>query len=106
VGGYAVRRTYSVREKRWKVFVRLDRETYLNLRAQMLDLAVRAGYRNPDTLEQEFRQLRWQPYEPVRRQLVVIVKAVNRKRRYAGLRQIRLSCVPTMRTIGSVFREE
>ena len=28
VGGYAVRYTYSEREKRWKVFVRLDRETY------------------------------------------------------------------------------
>ena len=105
-GGYAIRRTYSAREKRWKVFVRLDRETYINLRAQMLDLAVRGTHRDPHALEHEFRQLRWQPYEPVRRQLLAIVKAVNRKRRYAGLQQIRLSCIPTMRTIGSVFMEE
>ncbi len=35
VGGYAVRYACSEREKRWKVFVRLHRETYGNLRAHM-----------------------------------------------------------------------
>ena len=105
VGGYAVRYTYSVREQRWKVFVRLDRETYRNLRAQMLDMALRASYRAPDALEREFRRLHWQPYEPVRRQLAAIVKAVNRKRRHAGCRPISLSSVPTMRRISSVFVE-
>lgn len=106
VGGYAIRRTYSAREKRWKIFVRLDRETYLNLRAQMLELAIRDAYRDLNALEGEFRRLAWQPYEPVRRQLVAIVKAVNRKRRYAGLRQIHISCVRTMRRIGTVFVDE
>jgi hypothetical protein len=79
VGGYAVRYTYSEREKRWKVFVRLDRETYGNLRAHMLVLAIRISHQFPDTLEQEFRQLPWQPYEPVRQQLAAILKAVNRR---------------------------
>ena len=61
VGGYAVRYTYSEWEKRWKVFVRLDRETYGNLRAHMFVLAIRTSHRSPETLEQEFRQLRGNP---------------------------------------------
>lgn len=103
VGGYAVRYTYSVREKRWKVFVRLDRETYRNLRAEMLARAVRGSYRAPAALEREFRQLRWQPYEPVRRQLAAILKAVNRRRRYAGYPPVSPSALPTMRRISCVF---
>jgi hypothetical protein len=106
IGGYAIRYTYSERERRWKVFVRLDRETYSNLRSQMLDLAIRPRYHAPDGLEQEFRRLGWQPYGPVRRQLAAILKAVNRRRRYAGLAQIRLACLPSMRRIGSVFVDE
>ena len=82
-----------------------DHATYRNLRAQMLDMAVRASHRAPDALEREFQGLRWQPYEPVRRQLAAIVKAVNRKRRHAGYRPISLSSVPAMRRIGSVFVE-
>ncbi len=105
VGGYAVRYTYSEREKRWKVFLRLDRETYGNLRAHLLVLAIRTSHRSPEALEQEFRQLRWQPYEPVRRQLAAILKAVNRRRRYAGYPPVSPSAIPTMRRISSVFVE-
>lgn len=103
VGGYAIRYTYSEREKRWKVFVRLDRETYGNLRAHMLVQAIRTSHRSPEALEREFRQLRWQPYEPVRRQLAAILKAVNRRRRYAGYPPVSPSAIPTMRRISSVF---
>lgn len=104
--GYAIRYGYSEREKRWKVFVRLDREVYGNLRSQMLQLAIRTSHRAPDALEREFRQLRWQPYEPVRRQLTAILRAVNRKRRYAGFPPLHFSCLPAMRRIGSVFVDE
>lgn len=102
-GGYSIRYTYSDREKRWKVFVRLDRDTYRNLRAQMLGLAVRPSYRSAAVLEEEFSRLNWQPYEPVRRQLLAIVKAVNRRRRYAGYRSVDPTCLPTMRRVGKVF---
>ena len=105
IGGYDVRYTYSEREKRWKVFVRLDRETYGNLRADMLALAIRTSHRSPDTLEQEFRQLRWQPYEPVRQQLAAVLKAVNRRRRYAGYAPVSPSAIPTMRRITTVFSD-
>jgi len=94
VGGYAVRYTYSEREKRWKVFVRLARETYGNLRAQMLVMAIRTSHRSSEALEQEFRQLHWQPYEPVRQQLATILKAVNRRRRYAGYPPVSPRAIP------------
>ena len=102
-GGYAVRYTHSVRENRRKVFVRLDRETYRNVRALMLDRAVRPAYRVSETLEREFRQLRWQPYEPVRRQLAAILKSVNRARGRARLSKLDASCIPKHRRIGCVF---
>jgi hypothetical protein len=104
-GGYAVRYTYSVQEKRWKVFVRLDRQAYRNVRAQMLDMAIRPAYRSPEILEQEFRRLRWQPYEPVRRQLVAILKSVNRARGRARLPKLTMTCIPKHRRSGSVFVE-
>ncbi len=103
--GYSVRYTYSEREKRWKVFVRLNRDTYRNLRAQMLGLAVRPSYRSATIFEEEFSRLNWQPYEPVRRQLLAIVKAVNRRRRHARYPFVSPSCLPYMRRVGNVFVE-
>ena len=71
----------------------------------MFVLAIRTSHRSPETLEQEFRQLYWQPYEPVRQQLTAIVKAVNRRRRYAGYPPESPSAIPTMRRISSMIVE-
>ena len=103
IGGYAVRCACSGRAIRWKVFVRQDRETYGNLRADMLALAIRTSHRSPGTLEQEFRQLRWQPYEPVRRQFTSIFQAGNRRRDYAGYPPVSKSAPSAMRRITTVF---
>ncbi len=105
VGGYAIRYTYSQAEKRWKVFVRLDRETYRNVKAQMLELARQARCRPAEVLEREFANLPWQPYEPVRKQLLAILHTVNRRRSQAGLEKVSPSCVRKMRRIGAVFAE-
>lgn len=105
VGGYAIRYTWSATDKRWRVFVRLDRERYRSLKARMLELALRQQYRAASALETTFSGLPWQPYEPVRLQLRSIIRAVNRRRRYAGYSKIRVSCIPKMRTIGPVFVE-
>ena len=45
----------------------------------MLALGTCTSYRSPELLQQEFRQLPWQPYERVRQQLAAILKAVNRR---------------------------
>jgi hypothetical protein len=59
----------------------------------------------PGSNGQEFRQLRWQPYEPVRQQPAAILKAVNRRRRYAGYPPISPTAIPTMRRITTVFAD-
>lgn len=82
--GYSIRYTFSAEKQSWKVFVRLDRETYRTVKAHMLELATRPRYRDPKELEREFLRLPYQGYDPVRRQLVDVAAAVNRLRRRAG----------------------
>ena len=103
--GYSIRHTYSTSQQRWRVFVRLDRETYRDLRAYLLQLAVRHEFRGGREIEVEFHGLPVVPYQPVRRQLLAILKAVNRKRRQAGLSKLAPSCVPNALRIGSVFTD-
>jgi hypothetical protein len=80
--------------------VRLDKPTYLALRAYLLDLAVRRGQ---ETLEEEFRSICFQPYRPVREQLLAILRAVNRKRKAAGLSPLDYRCVRSRRRITKPF---
>ena len=49
--------------------------------------------------------LPFQWYRPVRRQLRVILKDVNRERRRAGMVQIRLACIPNKMRVTGVFAE-
>lgn len=105
VRGYAVRYTFSELEKRWKVFVRLDKETYRSVRAHLLELATRPSYRETDKLVHEFLTLPFQGYSPVRSQALAILKAVNRRRRQAGYAQLPTDIVPRMRPVRQVFAE-
>ena len=45
-GGYSIRRNCCQRTRKWHTLVRLDKPTYLALRAYLLDLAVRRRSRN------------------------------------------------------------
>ena len=103
VGGYSIRYTWSTVDRRWRVFVRLDREAYANLRANMLQQALQPQFAARDKFEALFTDLQWQPYGPVREQLGSIVKASNRRRRYAGLPQARFACLPRMRRVTTVY---
>lgn len=103
VRGYSIRYTHSDIEKRWKVFVRLDKATYRSLRAHLLELATRPSYRDTARLAGEFQALQFQGYGPVRGQVLAIIKAANRRRRRAGYGQLPTDLVPRMRPVRSVF---
>jgi len=103
--GYSVRHTFSTVERRWKVFVRLERDTYRDLRGYLMQLAVHPDFRARERMEDEFRGLPVVPYQPVHRQLLAILRAVNRKRRQARLSKLDPSCLPKNRRIGRVFTE-
>ncbi len=74
-GGYAV----SYRDGH--ASVRIEREQYRLLIAYFLDLATR---RSSMTLGSMLGRLPFEPYAPVRRQLLGLVRAVNRARKAAG----------------------
>ncbi len=102
-GGYSIRRNCCQRTRKWHTLVRLDKPTYVSLRAYLLELAVR---RDQETLEEEFRSICFQPYRPVREQLLAILRAVNRKRKAAGLSPLDYRCVPSRRRITKPFGEQ
>jgi hypothetical protein len=103
--GYSIRHTFSQNLGRWKVFVRLDRETYRDLRAYLVQVCVRPECHDGQQMEAEFEGLPVVPYQPVRRQLLAILKVVNRKRRQAGLSKLAPTCIPKALRIGTVFAD-
>ena len=103
VFGYSIRYTFSESEKRQKVFIRLDAETYRQVKAHMLTIGVWNAYRDKTDLEREFRRLPYQPYEAVFAQLISIARRVNRARRQRGFEAIDLACITYKRRLGTVF---
>jgi len=106
VFGYSIRFAMSAEEKRWKVSVRLDKETYRKVQSHMLTLAVRDSYRSKERLEREFRRLPYQAYKPVYAQLCSIAQQVNRERRRRGFEAISLECIRKERRLRTVFIDE
>ena len=103
--GYSIRFTFSEIEKDWKVFVRLDAETYRTVKAHMLAVCVWDSYRDKEHMEREFRRLPYQSYAPVYQQLMSILKQVNRERRRRGFAAIDPNCIRKNRTLSKVFVE-
>ncbi len=80
-GGYSVSYRQGV-DRKWHVSVRIASDEYLRLKAYLVDLAC---HRSVAGIATEFWRLPFEPYAPVRRQLLNIMRAVNRKREAAGL---------------------
>ena len=91
--GYSIRYTYSEKKRRLAVFIRLDRDTYQKVKGYLLGLATHPGYSNRERLEAVFREIPFVSYGPVYEQLFAILRACNRRRRYAGFLPIRKSAI-------------
>lgn len=76
---------YAISYKSGHAHVRIEREEFKGLMAYFIN---RATHRRADTLEDELRALPYEPYAPVRRQLLQLVRRVNRARRLAGYEAI------------------
>lgn len=101
-GGYAVRRNCCGRSGSWHTLVRIDRSTATALNAYLVDLAV---CRSKEQLEDVFQNICFQPYRPVREQLLSMLRAANRKRKAAGLPVLDHRCIPSRRRITKPFGE-
>ncbi len=93
---------YAISSKNGRVHVRIEREQYNLLKAYFLDLAVR---RKAATLERMVAGLPFEPYAPVRRQLLNLVRAMNKARKAAGFEPLSFSCVRMKRRIVRPFND-
>jgi hypothetical protein len=87
---------YSISFRGGHASVRIEPAEYRMLKAYFLDLAVR---RSAEHLQVELRELAFQPYAPVRRQLLNLVRAVNRARKAAGFEPVEHSVLRFCRRV-------
>lgn len=105
-GGYAIsyRRGGRTRsgdaDARWHAHVEIERGRYLELKARFLELAV---HRSADHLALAFYRLPYEPYAPIRRQLLNLLRAVNKARRRAGYQPVPVEVLPLRRRIVRPF---
>ncbi len=91
---------YSVSYRQGHPHVRIQQTDYSLLKARMLDAAVRQA---AEVLWDSFQALPYEPYAPVRRQLLNILRAVNRRRQLAGLALVEVTCIRMRRRICRPF---
>ena len=94
--GYAVSLKRDASRGRLRADVRLDRETYRELRGYFLELAL---HRSKEKLAAEMWQAssRYQPFAPVHRQFRSLITAINERRKVAGFERVPYSCIRVYR---------
>ncbi len=98
-GGYSIGYKLGA-DRKWHASVRIHPSDYLTLKAYFLDLATR---RSVEKLTAEFQRIPFEPYAPVRRQFLNILRAVNRERKRAGYEPIPVAALRLRRHQVSPF---
>ena len=65
--------------------VQIARETHRDIRGHLLSLAC---HRSPENLAQEFWRIPFEPYAPIRRQLLNLLRLMNQQRQSAGFEKL------------------
>jgi len=81
---------YSVGHNQGHPRVAIEREVYQGLKAELLELATRCSRKE---LEAAFWNMPWEPYAPIRSQILTLFRQVNAKREIAGLGPLQRSCL-------------
>lgn len=97
--GYSISFRRGV-DRKWHASVRIHPVEYNNLKNYMLD---HATCRSVQGMCEEFKQVRYEPYAPVRRQLLNILRAVNNARKAAGYKPVPMSAIRMSRQIIKPF---
>lgn len=87
-------------DDKWHAHVAIERRHYLELKAHLLELA---RHRSADNLALQFYRVPFEPYAPVRRQLLNLHRAVNRTRKRSGFSTIPIEAIPLRRRILKPF---
>lgn len=88
------------RDDKWHAHVAIDREQYLEFRAWFSERALRDSAKK---LALDFYQLPVAPYAPVRRQLLIMLREVNRVRKQSGKKQLPPEILPLRRRVVRPF---
>lgn len=83
-----------VRDGKWNTSVRIERELFRQMNQRFAAMPV---HRSVEDLCAEFRQVDFEPFAPVRDQLRILPRAVNRARQAAGLEQVPKNALPLRR---------
>lgn len=89
-----------VRDGRWRARVQIDREWYKGLKAYFLDIA---PHRTAEALASELLSLPFEPYAPVRQQLLNLWRHINRRRQAANLEPVSITAIRLRRRIVRPF---
>jgi hypothetical protein len=93
-------RGYSISYRNGHPHVRIEQEEYKRLKAYFLELAL---HRSAERLGSELARLPFEPYAPIRRQLLTVLRAVNRERKRAGFELVPRSCFRFVRRVCRPF---
>jgi hypothetical protein len=88
------------RDPRWHAHVAIERGRYKELRDYLVDIAV---HRSAEQLALEFYALPFEPYAPIRRQMLLMLRAVNLRRQKAGFSILPAMVLPLRRRIVRPF---
>jgi hypothetical protein len=89
-----------VRDDKWRVRVQIESEMFKGLKAYFLDIAL---HRSARQLAMELCDLPFEPYAPVRRQLLNLIRFINKRRETASLEPLRFSVLRFQRQIVRPF---
>lgn len=90
-------------DHRLRVRVMVAKLEYLNLTAYLLDLA---AHRSSEALEKVLWNLPFEPYAPIRKQLLRLLKSINKKRAAMGYEKLSPDCIRYRREIVKPFEDE
>ena len=90
------------RDDKWHSHVAIDRQQYLELKAWFAERAQRESSKK---MALAFYQLPIAPYAPVRRQLLMMLREVNRVRKQAGKKPLPTEILPLRRRVVRPFSE-
>jgi len=100
--GYSVSYRMGI-DRKWHASVRIHPVDYNRLKAHCLDMAT---CRSASHMCRELEKIPFEPYAPVRRQLLNILRAVNKARKTAGYEPVPVSALRLRRYVLKPFVDE
>jgi hypothetical protein len=95
-------RGYSISYRNGHPHVRIEQEEYKRLKAYFLELSLHRSAEGPG---RELGRLPFEPYSPIRRQLLAVLRAVNEERKRAGFDPVPKSCFRFFRRVYRPFEK-